>query len=49
MILVTNARTLSITKSVRIVTIITKTKIQANIFGTFRATDSSYKHTWASY
>ena len=30
-----------ITKSVRIETIITKTKIQANIFGTFRATDSS--------
>ena len=30
-----------ITKSVRIETIITKTKIQANIFGTFCATDSS--------
>ena len=30
-----------ITKSVRIETIITKTKIQANIFGTFRATDSN--------
>ena len=32
---------ISITKSVRIETIITKTKIQANIFGTFCATDSS--------
>ena len=31
-----------ITKSVRIETIITKTKIQAKIFGTFRATDSRY-------
>ena len=33
-----------ITKSVRIETIITKTKIQANIFGTFRATDSNSFH-----
>ena len=40
MILVTNARIPSITKSVRIRTIITKTTILLENYGIFRATDS---------
>ena len=42
MILVTNARIHSITKSVRIRTIITKTTILLENYGIFRATDSRF-------
>ena len=49
MILVTNARIPSITKSVRIRTIITKTTILLENYGIFRATDSKYSESYTSW
>ena len=48
MIFVTNARIPSITKSVRIRTIITKTTILLENYGIFRATDSNHSATATS-